>query len=256
MNNWGSERWNDLLVTSRAVKWEKLRKCSIMCRWWEVNVLCQAQRGHSTPLSFEGGCEGGQCRPQTEGLVSLAQDCWQLQVPFPSSWGCPWRERDSRWMPWGAGGPMSTTQSSFIISACSKNSSKGQVWLGPPFLRTPDDAFLRTADDAFLTQYPYVISVTAPCCTYKPGEVLFPYLVPALSYWPCLSNSPPLLTPLGKLLLILRDTQNHLLPGAVHNSPSLNGNSVYSSLVHGLYFYFYNQYSCNVCHNNLEVPKR
>ena len=185
--------------------------------------------------------------PDSEGLVSLAQDCWQLQVPFPSSWGRPWRERDSRWMPWGAGGPMSTTQSSFIISAFSKNSSKAQVWLRLPFLRTPDDAFC--------TQYPYIISVTAPCCTYKPGKVLSPYLVHALSYWPCLSGSPPLLTPLGKLLLILRDTQNHLLPGAVHNSPSLNGNSFYSSLAHGLYLYFYNQYPCNVCHNNLEVPK-
>lgn len=185
--------------------------------------------------------------PDSEGLVSLAQDCWQLQVPFPSSWGCPWRERDFRWMPWGAGGLMSTTQSSFIISACSKNSSKAQVWLGPPFLRT--------SDDASCTQYPYVISVTTPCCTYKPGKVLSPYLVHALSYWPCLSGSPPLLTPLGKLLLILCDTQNHLLPGAVHNSPSLNGNSFYSSLAHSLYLYFYNQYPCNVCHNNLEVPK-
>lgn len=34
-------------------------------RCCEANVLCQTQRGHPTPLSFEGGCDRGQCRPQT-----------------------------------------------------------------------------------------------------------------------------------------------------------------------------------------------
>ena len=143
---------------------------------------------------------------------------------------------------------MSTTQSSFIISACSKNSSKAQVLPGPPFLRT--------SDDVSPTWYPYVISITAPCCTYKPGKVLSPCLVPALSHWPCLSSSPPLLTQLGNFLLILCDTQDHLLPEAVHNSPSLNGNSFRTSLALGLYLYCYNQYPCdNVCHSHLEVPE-
>lgn len=134
MNNWGSERWKDLLLTFRA-EWNQKgwENVLLVCSRGGANVSFQAQMSHP-PLLWSGGGRGrGQCRPQTlkAWVFFWLTTIGRLKCLFLSP-----EKIHRRWLggsPKELGAPWVQHEAVLSSHLVPEKSQKSQLWLGTPF---------------------------------------------------------------------------------------------------------------------------